>query len=721
MKNDNQINGEDIEINKRFKSIFQSMPSPTFIWQKIEADFQLVDFNKAAKLFAGDNLDSLLDAKASVLYADSLEIIKDFNSCIDTKTSFRREMEYQLRSNGEIKYVNAHYSYIDIDLVLLQVEEITDVRKREKLNKKEADKLSNILQNLPFGLSINSNDYNSLFLNDTFIEMLGYTAEEIRNREKWLESVYPDKTYRESIQQKWLSNVQKSIIENSKCEPLQSEVRCKDGSVKIIESCYASIGGEYITVLIDVTKKLKDEEELIAAKEKIEENEFRLTLAAKAANLGIWDWNILESTFHWDEKMHELYGLSQEDDKDKFELWTESLHPEDKDRIIQELQDSLTSDGNYSSIFRIIRKSGELVYIKGDGLILKDKEGVPYRMIGVNRDITEKTLAENKLKEYKFFFENSNDFLNISNTNGYCEIVNQQMLKTLGYSEEELLQRDYYSLIHPDDLAATTAEVDHLRNGEITSDLQIRHRKKDGDYVWVEWNVSPKVVNGKIYSIGRDITQSKIYEEQLNKASIKAQENERYEIGGELHDNVCQILTVSQLYLQQLESSLEDNAKVYYIEALQNINLALKEVRSLSHRLAPAFFDSATLKDSFMNLLKDFNAENRFIINMNFNVNTIREILSADLQLNLFRILQEQLKNILKHADAKNIDLLLKFENDKLTMIIKDDGVGFNPTSRVDGIGITNMRRRVQMFSGKVIINSSVGKGCELVVEIPII
>jgi signal transduction histidine kinase len=119
-------------------------------------------------------------------------------------------------------------------------------------------------------------------------------------------------------------------------------------------------------------------------------------------------------------------------------------------------------------------------------------------------------------------------------------------------------------------------------------------------------------------------------------------------------------------------------------------------------------------------LLKSYNADDRYVIALNYNIEVKRLPLSHELQLNLYRILQEQLRNILKHANATAIDVALFVHDNSLQMTIKDNGIGFNSKANYEGIGMASMMRRVQLFSGSFKVASAIGAGCEVVVNIPL-
>ncbi|HMK04745.1 MAG TPA: sensor histidine kinase, partial [Ferruginibacter sp.] len=208
-------------------------------------------------------------------------------------------------------------------------------------------------------------------------------------------------------------------------------------------------------------------------------------------------------------------------------------------------------------------------------------------------------------------------------------------------------------------------------------------------------------------------------QKRITQAMLKAQEKERNSIGTELHDNVNQILASSLLVLGMVKNEkMKIKKAVEFIDTGKGyINNAIEELRKLSHELAPASFDNRSLKDAFMNLLMTFNLNKQFDITLDFDdqCNT----LNGEIQLNLYRIMQEQIKNIVKYSAANKIEVDVAQVNGSVNMRIFDNGKGFNVKTAKNGIGLSNIKKRTESFSGKFILNSEPGKGCEIIVAIP--
>ena len=196
------------------------------------------------------------------------------------------------------------------------------------------------------------------------------------------------------------------------------------------------------------------------------------------------------------------------------------------------------------------------------------------------------------------------------------------------------------------------------------------------------------------------------------------QENEKYFIGRELHDNIAQLLVGTKLSLSMIKGS-SDKEKEWLKETKENLDDAIKELRSLSHNLAPSSFKSDNFLTTVEGLLKSINKENRFKITVSYD-QLDQANLNSELKLNLYRILQEQLQNIIKHSDATKIEVGLRITENIIKLSIFDNGKGFDKKRTFDGIGLQNIKTRSETFKGICNINTSPGKGCEVTVRIPI-
>lgn len=142
---------------------------------------------------------------------------------------------------------------------------------------------------------------------------------------------------------------------------------------------------------------------------------------------------------------------------------------------------------------------------------------IVYLFYVINKSLKARDEVEGKLKEYQYFFNNNHDLVCIASTEGYFETLNPKWEKVLGYSQKEMLEKQFLEFIHPDDIDSTLEEVEKLKTGVITINFVNRYRQKDGGYLWFDWNSTPNPATGKIYAIARDITERKKLEEALMK------------------------------------------------------------------------------------------------------------------------------------------------------------------------------------------------------------
>ncbi|HTE27686.1 PAS domain-containing sensor histidine kinase [Flavitalea sp.] len=301
--------------------------------------------------------------------------------------------------------------------------------------------------------------------------------------------------------------------------------------------------------------------------------------------------------------------------------------------------------------------------------------------------------------------------------------VNIAAINKYGYSEAEFLNLSIMDIRPEEDIPKVRTLIesrDHL-SLNLTAN-RFRHRKKSQEIIDVEIYSSPIVLQDKAYRsvIAIDVTEKILVDHKITKAIIKTQEDERYEIGSELHDNVCQLLATSQMLLGMLKNSIDPAGTRLFDQCKQYISMALNDIRNVSHRLAPAFHEESTMEEALRNLIRNSNPGNNHKIAMKFSELVNKSRLGRELQLNLYRILQEQLRNINKYANAQSITIDVDIEEQNLIMKIIDDGVGFDISEVKAGIGLSNMKRRAELFAGKMNIDSSPGEGCKITVEIPL-
>lgn len=199
---------------------------------------------------------------------------------------------------------------------------------------------------------------------------------------------------------------------------------------------------------------------------------------------------------------------------------------------------------------------------------------------------------------------------------------------------------------------------------------------------------------------------------QVGRSIIKAQEEERTRWAGELHDNVCQMLTVVKLYLTELVAGRPlPPAVAKQPQAL--VEKALNEIRQLSASIRPPEFGAITLDEAVRQLVSSIQRVKSYVFHLQFE-NLDEEVLNVQHKLMIYRVIQEQISNIVRYADAASVHISVESEGELVRLQVTDDGKGFNPASASGGIGLRNIQSRLQVYSGFMKIDSAPGKGCTL-------
>jgi signal transduction histidine kinase len=208
------------------------------------------------------------------------------------------------------------------------------------------------------------------------------------------------------------------------------------------------------------------------------------------------------------------------------------------------------------------------------------------------------------------------------------------------------------------------------------------------------------------------------HQKQLTQATIDVQEEERKEIGKELHDNIGQLLATSKLYLDLAKSTADDTTKEMISHSAASISYVINGVREISHSLIPPTLGDLGLISSIKDLIETFTRTQPLEIKFNYSFFD-EDLLPDNQKLMIFRIIQEQLNNIVKHANAREVVITLKNMDKLLWLEVKDDGKGFDAKKIRKGIGLANIKNRAELFGGKMEIISDAGEGCLINVMVP--
>ncbi|MDB5210763.1 MAG: hypothetical protein JWQ30_1590 [Sediminibacterium sp.] len=310
--------------------------------------------------------------------------------------------------------------------------------------------------------------------------------------------------------------------------------------------------------------------------------------------------------------------------------------------------------------------------------------------------------------------------------------VNDVAQQEYGYTRDELLSMTVLDLRPNEQHAKVLAFVKEFKETSITKKSGLwKNKKKNGELLILD--ISSHKIDYKggaaILAIHNNITEKirleeKLEEEKLLKqkeiteAMIQVQEKERYEISTELHDNVNQQLTVAMMYIASAQQKHPDSSEVLKQSSGFILN-AIEEIRKLSQTLVSPMIKHFGLSKAVEGLLDDISAVNPLQIELTAD-SFFEDDIKYDFKLSLFRIVQEQMSNILKHAQAKHVNIELRREERIIFMRIQDDGVGFDINQQRKGIGIYNIISRSDLYNGVVDIQTAPGAGCSITITFPI-
>ncbi|HQU83444.1 MAG TPA: PAS domain S-box protein [Pyrinomonadaceae bacterium] len=416
--------------------------------------------------------------------------------------------------------------------------------------------------------------------------------------------------------------------------------------------------------------------------------------------------------------------------------WFEQLHEEDKTRWSVEAAQMFLTGEPLRSTYRVKARDNRVIWFHCEAKMVRRKDGRPWFIHGVAFDVTElkhkefeRQNALNQLSEsekmLRSIFEFAPDSMVVVNAFGRIERVNSQVEKMFGYKPDELINQEL-NILMPERFRNIHTQHQrgfmkspHIR--EMGSNLELFALRKDGTEFPADIILSPvETENGTIViAVVRDITRRKTdeqallsYAEQQNILSrrlLEVQEAERRRIALELHDEFGQTLTGLKLTLEMAarnssESSLDS---INYAQNL--VNELMAKARKLSLDLRPAALDHLGLLSAYLWLIRNYTERTNIIIDFKHSGISGRRFLS-EIETSVYRVGQEALTNIARHADVKTAKILLWADENSVNLTVEDDGKGFDVEEvlqKGDSTGIAGMRERVLFLGGNFSIEST--------------
>ncbi len=704
---------------------------------RFSSDTTLIYLNEAVCRFWQAPAEELLGSPFAELLTDSSR--RDFLAWLTSFTPDRpaASREYEaILPTGEHRWLSwMVYAFFDDGDRIREYQavgrDITERVRAEQALRQSEQRFRTFTENSLVGILLYQEGV-LRYVNPALAEMFGYEPAEMIGGLDVLELVHPD--HRDLIRTNIAARLAGAPPEQYCVNTLHRDgriIRCEIASSRIIYENRPAL----LVIVNDITQRWEMEAALRASEEK-----FRFLVENMNDGLGISD---AEGRIAYvNRKFCEIIGYTE---AELLGRPVTELLDEDNQKILQE-QISLRRLG-YDQPYQLVwtRKDGTQVPTQISPRPLFDDQGRYQGSFAILTDITAYRQTEADLQRREQYFrqltDNVSDIIGLLDGKGVITYLNPSVERLLGLNCWELVGTSIFSLVHPASAAGLRERFRRLLDrAEEGFDLVVRVRDRQGS--WHVWHLKGKnllhdpVVAGVVIN-AQDITEQKKLEEALQQAARKlraltaqifaAQERERRRLSLELHDELGQSLTALKLQLRSIANKLrrdQQQLKEECSQMLNYINEVVENVRRLSHDLCPSLLENVGLGAALRQLLENFRQFYKVTDKLQ-DLDASETHLPDTAKIHLYRIFQELLTNIEKHAQAKSIRVEVQRLDKHLAMVVADDGVGF-PGGVVDlksstgGLGLQAVSERIHMLGGSLEITTREKAGTKVSWTVPL-
>lgn len=438
------------------------------------------------------------------------------------------------------------------------------------------------------------------------------------------------------------------------------------------------------------------------------------------------------------------------------ESWTDGLHQDDRDLVSARWRKAAREERDFASEYRAVRPDGRVVWLHGRSAALRDETGGVTGVVGTVSDITGRKLAE---AERDRFFSLSLDLLAISDFHGYFRRLNPAWTDILGFTAQELKSTRLIDLVHREDREATENESSRLKRGGAITRFENRLMTKGGSYRWVSWNAASDMDHKLIYSIARDVTESRELQEQLRQKNREL-ERQNLEVATatrhkseflanmshELRTPLNGIIGFAEVMREghggpvtEAHEEFLDDILLSSRHLLRLINdiLDLSKVEAGKLTFRPEKIGMETVIREVINSVREMATRNR--IDVNAEVDPLLQEVELDPD-RLRQVLYNYISNALKFTDAngKVVVRATSMSDDMFRLEVEDSGIGIRPGDigklfsefqQLDegsskkyqgtGLGLALTKRLVEAQGGSVGASSRWGEGSTFYAILP--
>ena len=479
-------------------------------------------------------------------------------------------------------------------------------------------------------------------------------------------------------------------------------------------------------VVMDITEEKKATELLQASEE-------RLRNLIEFSNDWVWEIDVNNTYTYAGPQCREMLGYQPKEiiGRTPFDL----MPPGESVRVAPLFHAIVSQHEAFRALENIhLHRDGHMVVLESNGAPVINKCGKFTGYRGMDRDITERKRAENRLREseerFRLVANTAPVMIWMDDRHRLCTYLNQPWLEFTGRPIEAELGNGWTEGVHAEDLNKTIESYHKAFDQRQPFAAHYRLRRHDGEYRWILDTAVPRFEADGSFSgyIGSciDVTNQKLAEESLTNMGrrlIEAHEEERTWIARELHDDINQRLALLAVELEQWNQHVPDPSADLLLlirHARQRLFDISKDVQSLSHRLHSSKLEYLGIVAAASSYCRELSERHK--VRVEFSHSDIPRNLSAEVSLALFRVIQEALQNAVKHSHAREFKAELRGTQDEIHLAVSDNGSGFDQGEAINrrGLGLISMRERLQLVRGSLVIEAEPGRGTSVRARVPL-
>jgi PAS domain S-box-containing protein len=336
-------------------------------------------------------------------------------------------------------------------------------------------------------------------------------------------------------------------------------------------------------------------------------------------------------------------------------------------------------------------------------------------------------------REFEMFllFEMTPDLVCIADKDGFFKKINHAVIDTLEYSEEELFAQPISNFIHPEDKEITRRKREELLTGKALLNFENRYITKSGKAVWLYWTSIYLPEKELVFALAKNVTEKKEAEKEIEEKYVRLKttaahfktsiEKDRKYFASELHEELAQLASAVKIDIDWLNdniASLTPPLKSRMEHASAMSELLITTIRKISFSVSPNMLDHFGLNETIQWLCKEFTLMHG--IPCYFENSFNEKELTQEIKLDIFRICQEALNNVLQHSNASKANINILKTGNGLCLSIVDNGKGYYVDSNKIKHGLTHIKERALSINAELLIESEIGKGTKILVNIPV-